>query len=108
MARTGLHAHRYSWCARDRLARLGRRGTGALAYQPSRSRRPMPPRYAANTANGSRRVRPRLGRRPRVPEGRMSEVDAKRIADAVLGLDGWFESMRTDWPTTGYGGPVVH
>ena len=30
------------------------------------------------------------------------------ITDAVLGLDRWFDAMRVDWPTPGYGGPVVH
>ena len=38
----------------------------------------------------------------------MNGSDATRAARVILGLDGWFETMRTDWPATGYGGPVVH
>lgn len=38
----------------------------------------------------------------------MSGVDGARIAEVVLGLDRWFDAMRVDWPTPGYGGPVVH
>jgi hypothetical protein len=34
--------------------------------------------------------------------------DATTVAAAVAGLDRWFEAMRVDWPTPGYGGPVVH
>ena len=30
------------------------------------------------------------------------------IWDAIIGLDKWLDSMRVDWPTPGYGGPVVH
>jgi hypothetical protein len=30
------------------------------------------------------------------------------IRAAVLGLDRWLDSIRIDWPTPGYGGPVVH
>ena len=32
-------------------------------------------------------------------------VDEQKAAEIVLGLDGWFETMRTH---SGYGGPVVH
>jgi hypothetical protein len=35
-------------------------------------------------------------------------IDPIAVADAVLGLDRWFDGMRVDWPTPGYGGPVVH
>ena len=38
----------------------------------------------------------------------MSALDRGRITAAVLGLDRWFDAMRTTWPTPGYGGPVVH
>lgn len=31
-----------------------------------------------------------------------------KIAEVVSGLDHWLESMRVDFPTPGYGGPVVH
>jgi hypothetical protein len=30
------------------------------------------------------------------------------ISNAVIGLDRWFDSMRVDFPTPGYGGQVVH
>jgi hypothetical protein len=30
------------------------------------------------------------------------------IATTVWKLDAWLDSMRTDWPSPGYGGPVVH
>lgn len=35
-------------------------------------------------------------------------VDRAFIAEAVVGLDRWFDSMRVEYPTPGYGGPVVH
>ena len=35
-------------------------------------------------------------------------VDQAAIMSAILGLDRWFESMRVEWPSPGYGGPVVH
>jgi hypothetical protein len=35
-------------------------------------------------------------------------TDATAVAEAVLGLDRWFDSMRVEWPTPGYGGAVVH
>jgi hypothetical protein len=35
-------------------------------------------------------------------------VDRAAICRVVLGLDRWFDAMRVDWPTPGYGGPVVH
>lgn len=38
----------------------------------------------------------------------MSAIDGAAVTHAVLGLDRWLESMRVDWPTPGYGGPVVH
>lgn len=38
----------------------------------------------------------------------MSHIDPQSIATVVSGLDRWFDSMRVDWPTPGYGGPVVH
>jgi hypothetical protein len=31
-----------------------------------------------------------------------------RILNTVLALDRWIDSIRVDWPTPGYGGPVVH
>ena len=33
---------------------------------------------------------------------------AGRVTATVLGLDRWFDAMRVDWPSPGYGGPVVH
>jgi hypothetical protein len=33
---------------------------------------------------------------------------AAAIPAAVLGLDRWFETTRVEWPTPGYGGPVIH
>ncbi|HEX7103699.1 MAG TPA: hypothetical protein VF201_13725 [Nitrolancea sp.] len=30
------------------------------------------------------------------------------LVNVVIGLDRWFDAMRVDWPTRGYGGPVVH
>jgi hypothetical protein len=38
----------------------------------------------------------------------MIEPSRAVIEDAVHGLDRWFDSMRVTWPTSGYGGPVVH
>lgn len=35
-------------------------------------------------------------------------TSSSSIAEIVRGLDRWFESMRVDWPTPGYGSPVVH
>lgn len=35
-------------------------------------------------------------------------MDGSRLTDVVLGLDRWFEAMRVDWPSPGYGGAVVH
>jgi hypothetical protein len=37
----------------------------------------------------------------------MTSRDAK-IANVVAGLDRWLDATRVDWPTPGYGGPVVH
>lgn len=31
-----------------------------------------------------------------------------RIGQVVNGLDRWFDAMRVEWPSSGYGGPVVH
>jgi hypothetical protein len=30
------------------------------------------------------------------------------VSTALRGLDRWLDGMRVDWPTPGYGGPVVH
>jgi len=38
----------------------------------------------------------------------MSALQTASVMNAIAGLDRWFESMRVDWPTPGYGGPVVH
>ncbi|HVX29884.1 MAG TPA: hypothetical protein VHA53_05350, partial [Nitrolancea sp.] len=38
----------------------------------------------------------------------MSAVLPGSYSSVVLGLDRWFETMRVNWPTPGYGGPVVH
>ena len=38
----------------------------------------------------------------------MSEMLQTAIWDAITGLDAWFDSMRVEWPSPGYGGPVVH
>ena len=38
----------------------------------------------------------------------MKRPDQASIESAVRGLDRWFDSTRVNWPTTGYGGQVVH
>jgi hypothetical protein len=38
----------------------------------------------------------------------VNTVSESTLAEAVLGLDQWFESMRVAWPTPGYGGQVIH
>lgn len=38
----------------------------------------------------------------------MTAVDPGTIAALVVGLDRWLDATRVDWPTPGYGGPVVH
>lgn len=38
----------------------------------------------------------------------MSAVESQVITQTVLGLHRWLESKRVEWPTRGYGGPVVH
>ncbi len=30
------------------------------------------------------------------------------LTNVIAGLDRWFDAMRVDWPTPGYGGPVIH
>ena len=47
------------------------------------------------------------GNRQIVSESRVT-VDQDAIVSAILGLDRWFDSLRVEWPTPGYGGPVVH
>lgn len=34
--------------------------------------------------------------------------NTSRVLTAIQGLDRWLEAMRVHWPSTGYGGPVVH
>ena len=38
----------------------------------------------------------------------MNDMSQTAIWNAITGLDAWFDSMRVEWPTPGYGGPVVH
>ena len=38
----------------------------------------------------------------------MNRPSQASIQSAFRGLDRWFDSIRVDWPTAGYGGPVVH
>lgn len=38
----------------------------------------------------------------------MNAVQPGSLVTAISGLDRWFDAMRVDWPTPGYGGPVVH
>lgn len=38
----------------------------------------------------------------------MSELDQRALLNALNGLDRWFDGIRVEWPTPGYGGPVAH
>jgi hypothetical protein len=38
----------------------------------------------------------------------VSGADGGTLTQVVAGLDRWFDASRVDWPTPGYGGPVVH
>lgn len=38
----------------------------------------------------------------------MNAHDRPTLLKALNGLDRWFDGMRVEWPTPGYGGPVAH
>lgn len=38
----------------------------------------------------------------------MDGTERQHIVDVVRGLDRWLDSTRVDWPSPGYGGPVIH